>query len=136
MWNGFGNILLRRWLNRLVRWWRGCLWFRWCLGSKFQDLFRLDHLLVLFIRARCVRVDLLELVADLCLVIFPSRKECEIGWFGNLECFTRPVLRDLTYFQVLAVFWRLVIVDLSEKSRIVKNSLKDVFGDSNICGRR
>ena len=136
MWNRFGPILLRRSLNRLIWWWRWCLRFRWCLWSVFQDLFRFDHLLVLFIRARCVRVDLLELVADLCLVIFSSRKECEIGWFGNLEWFTRRVLRDLTYFQVLAVFWRLVIVDLSEKSRIVKNSLKDVFRDSNICGRR
>lgn len=92
MWNRFGPILLRRSLNRLIRWWRWCLRFRWCLGSEFQDLFRLDHLLVLFIRARCVRVDLLELVADLCLVIFSSRKECEIGWFGNLEFFTCRVL--------------------------------------------
>ena len=87
MWNRFGAVLVCWSLHRLIRWWWRCLWLHWCLRSVFQDLLSLDHLLVLFIRARCVRVDLLELVANFCLVILSSRKKCEIGRFGNLESF-------------------------------------------------
>ena len=133
---------MRRW-NRLIRrWWRcSRLWRRlvilWRRRSHFYHFFRLDHVLVLFIRARRVRVDLLELIANFRLIVLSSGKEGEIGRFGNLGKLNLPNERiSETYFQVLAVFWGLVVVNLSEKGGIVEDAFQHLLRYSHISGRR